>query len=615
MQDKTAVILCTLCILSANTHARSETASETNSTALLGKISTDVSAGSIELVRYENEFSSVRIEPARMDSKPGLAVIFEGTDDLHYYAKPQTAPAPGSELQIEAKSDSFEFGKAVFPKWEIFQEPTGAKVEVYVGRFTVFVPIKSEKVPTEAAATEIEVKISGIACTSMLCLPPFEKTLETKIDFSQSESWKEIIFETAGDADEIIKGPSYSAWFALSLAFLAGLILNIMPCVWPVLPLIVMRIVEQAKQSKGKSTVMGLAFCLGILLFFASLAGANIILRIFYGTVLQWGEQFRNPAFVAAMALLLVVLALFMFGVFTISVPSSIAGKSGSGKGYSGAVGMGFLAAVLSTPCSFGILAAAFAWAQAQALLPATVAIMIIGVGMAAPYAVLTSMPGLLKRLPKSGRWMELFKQAIGFVLLIIAIKLIEALPETRRIGVLYFAVVLAFCVWMWGGWVGYNTKLLRKWLVRILSAVLAITAGWIFLPAPASELIDWQRYDAASIEAALKQERPVLIEFTANWCLSCKTVEKIVYSRKDIADLIEQKGVLAIRADTTEKDFPATLALKNVYNEPGVPVSMLFVPGEKEPIRWRGILFADELEKSLKELSDRRKDGNNSKD
>jgi len=287
MQDKTAVILCTLCILSANTHARSETASETNSTALLGKISTDVSAGSIELVRYENEFSSVRIEPARMDSKPGLAVIFEGTDDLHYYAKPQTAPAPGSELQIEAKSDSFEFGKAVFPKWEIFQEPTGAKVEVYVGRFTVFVPIKSEKVPTEAAATEIEVKISGIACTSMLCLPPFEKTLETKIDFSQSESWKEIIFETAGDADEIIKGPSYSAWFALSLAFLAGLILNIMPCVWPVLPLIVMRIVEQAKQSKGKSTVMGLAFCLGILLFFASLAGANIILRIFYGTVLQ----------------------------------------------------------------------------------------------------------------------------------------------------------------------------------------------------------------------------------------------------------------------------------------------------------------------------------------
>jgi hypothetical protein len=137
---------------------------------------------------------------------------------------------------------------------------------------------------------------------------------------------------------------SYSIWAALILAFVAGLSLNIMPCVWPVLPIIVMRLVEQARQSKGKSVVMGLAFCLGILLFFACLAGANIILQVFYGQVLQWGDQLRNPGFVAAMAMLLVVLALFMFGVFTINVPSSLASKGGSGKGLGGAVGMGFLA-------------------------------------------------------------------------------------------------------------------------------------------------------------------------------------------------------------------------------------------------------------------------------
>ena len=118
------------------------------------------------------------------------------------------------------------------------------------------------------------------------------------------------------------------------------------------------------------------------------------------------------------------------------------------------------------------------AWAQAQPLLPATVAIMVIGVGMAVPYAILTSMPGLLKRLPRAGRWMEIFKQAIGFVLLVIAVKLIGALPEARRMGVLYFAVVLGFCVWMWGGWVSYNTKLLRKWLIRIIAMVLAVVAG-----------------------------------------------------------------------------------------------------------------------------------------
>jgi thiol:disulfide interchange protein len=228
---------------------------------------------------------------------------------------------------------------------------------------------------------------------------------------------------------------------------------------------------------------------------------------------------------------------------------------------------------------------------------------MVIGIGMALPYAILTSMPGLLNRLPKPGKWMEIFKQGIGFVLLIIAVKLITALPEARISGVLYFAVVLAFCAWMWGTWVGFGTKPVRKWLVRIIAIALALGAGWIFLPAPANELIDWQSYDAQKIQTAIEHKRPVLIKFTADWCLSCHTAERIVYSRRDIAKLIEQKDVLAIKADTTEKDFPATIALQQTYHEPGVPVTILFVPGEKEPFRWRGIFFAKQLKKHLQQL------------
>jgi thiol:disulfide interchange protein DsbD len=414
-----------------------------------------------------------------------------------------------------------------------------------------------------------------------------------------------FVLPATGRNKPIVSGgvASYSLWFALGLAFLAGLSLNIMPCVWPVLPVIVLRLIEQAKQDKSKSIVTGLLFCLGILLFFASLAAANIVLQVFFGQVLQWGDQFRSPAFVIVMAILLVVLALFMFDVFTVTVPSSVAAKSGSGKGYLGTVGMGFLAAILSTPCSFAILAAAFAWAQAQPLLLATVAIMVIGVGMAVPYAILTSMPGLLSRLPKTGRWMELFKQAVGFILLGIAVKLIGAVPQTSRMGVLYFAVILGFCVWMWGSWVNYDTKLSRKFLLRIIAIALAVAAWWLFLRAPAKELIDWRGYDANLIETARAEGKPVLIKFTADWCLSCQAAEKIVYSRKDIAELIKSKGVLAIKADTTTNDMPATAALKNVYNEPGVPVSFLFIPGQKEPSVWRGISFADELKSLLEKL------------
>ncbi|MHC4124626.1 MAG: cytochrome c biogenesis protein CcdA [Planctomycetota bacterium] len=316
----------------------------------------------VALVRYQKEFSGAYVKPAQLDDKAGIAVVFKGTSDLHYYAKEETA-AGGKELSVEAESRDIKFGKCIFPKWESFFDKWQKKnVEVYVGDFVVFVPIISAK---KAAETNVEVKISGIACTSTICLAPFEKVLKTKINYSQADSWEKISFETA-DSKLALSVPDYPIWFAMGLALVAGLTLNIMPCVWPVLPIIVMRIVEQARENKARSIAMGFAFCFGILLFFACLAGANIILHLVYGSVLYWGDQFRNPAVVGGMALLLVVMALFMFGVFTFSVPSSIAGKAGTGKGLSGSVGMGFLAAILSTPCSFGILATAFGWAQKE---------------------------------------------------------------------------------------------------------------------------------------------------------------------------------------------------------------------------------------------------------
>ena len=598
-------VLWTACIFAATCSASGQ---NTNEGAMITSGSTaGVVPGTpyVELASSEQEVSTARIEPVQMGSKAGIAVIFEGTDDLHYYAKSETAPAEGLELKIKANSDYFSFGEAVFPQWHLFTDPLGSKIEVYEGNFTVFVPIKEARVSGQTTVInkgDIEVKITGIACTSKVCLPPFEKTLQAKIDWSGRDSWQSINIEAGDDKQETITAPNYSIAFALGLAFLAGLTLNIMPCVWPVLPLIVMRIVEQAKAGKKQSQAMGFAFCFGILLFFACLAVANIILQIFYGTVLQWGDQYRNPIFVAGMVLLLVVLALMMFGVFNIGVPSSIAGKSGSGKGYSGAVGTGFLAAILSTPCGFGILAFAFGWAQAQHWLVATVVIMVIGVGMAVPYAILTSIPGLLKRLPKPGQWMELFKQGIGFVLLIIAVKLIGALPQAYRTNVLYFAVILGFCVWMWGGWVSFNTKPARKWLIRISAGLLVFAGGWVFLPTPAGELIAWQDYDDAVIDNAIAEGRPVLIKFTADWCLSCQAVDKVVYHNEDIAGLIEEKEVLAIKADTTANDKPATLALKNKYNEL-VPVTIIFLPGFEEPLRLHEVFFAGKLKEILREL------------
>ena len=557
--------------------------------------------------------------------KSTIAIHFELEENWHFYASADSAPG-GMNLKLEPNEQGphvLIFSKPIFPKADwLFDKALGIKVEVIGGQFTVYLPFTvaadALKGPDESKAVIFDIGIEGAVCSEEQCRVPNFGGIKTEIKIAKDANNSQPRFTlpaaqagTGGGGGLAGEWASYSVWAALILAFVAGLLLNIMPCVWPVLPIIVMRIVEQAKpfdkaqdrQSRGRTIVMGLAFCLGILLFFACLAGANIILHVFYGTVLQWGDQLRNPGFLTAMAMLLVVLALFMFGVFTVNVPSSLASKGGSGKGIAGAVGMGFLAAILSTPCSFGILAAAFAWAQAQPMGLATLAIMIIGAGMAAPYAILTAAPALLKKTPKPGRWMELFKQTIGFVLLVIAVKLIAALPGERRIGVLYFAIVLGFSVWMWGGWVGFGTPLVRKWIVRAVAVLLAFAAGFAFLPAAKPSLIDWQKYDSATIDAALKANDPVLMDFTADWCLSCQVVERTVYSRKDIAELIKQKGVLAVKADTTLKDYPATKALEDVYKEPGVPVTILLVPGTNEPMRWRGLAFGDELKAALEKL------------
>jgi len=198
---------------------------------------------------------------------------------------------------------------------------------------------------------------------------------------------------------------------------------------------------------------------------------------------------------------------------------------------------------------------------------------------------------------------MELFKQGLGFVLLVIAVKLIGALPRDMRVNILYYAVVLGFCVWMWGSWVSYNSRLSSKIIIRVIAVVLAAGGAMALMPAGAAAEIDWQSYDAEIIESAKAKDRPILIKFTADWCLSCQVIEKTVYGKEDIARLIKEKNVLAIKGDTTRLDQAATIALKNIYNEPGVPVSMLFVPGEEGAAVWRGLTFAAELREKLESI------------
>ena len=582
-------------------------------------------ADATRIVQHEDEVSYVHLKPARRDDQPGLAVVFEGTDDLHYYARSETAPAPGLQLKVSAEADGIEFGEAIFPDWEPFRDALGQDVEVYVGDFVVFVPILTDSLADAQGSVDVTVKIAGIACTSMLCLPPFEQTLNTTIDLGQIDAWEPVALsdeeavETGtakGPAAEPDAGPEatrqavlpYGTGVYYLLAIVAGISINIMPCVLPVLPLILMRLIDQSKQPGGSRIASGMAFCVGVILFFAAFALISAIVNITTGAVIDLNSLFRYPAAVIALFLGIVFFGLVMLDVITLTLPSSVTGAQGKASGVAGSLGMGFFAGILSTPCSGALLGFVLVWAQTQPLLVSSTAIVLMGVGMALPYAVIVLIPSLLNRVPKPGTWMEIFKKSTGFLLFFIAAKLmLAALPKDRLLNVLTYGIIFSFCVWMWGKWVGFSTPPAKRRAVRIAALVIAVATGLWLLPAhgQGEQLIDWEPYDASLVQAAVANDQPVLIKFTADWCTNCKVVESRVYGDPEVAGLIEEKDVLPIKADTTLNDYPATEDLKQVYGEAGnVPVSIVLLPdGTREKLR--GIFEREELTRILASLSE----------
>ncbi len=589
------------------------------------------SDNAVELARVENERSEVRLEAARLEDRPALAVVFTGTDDLHYYARSETAPAPQFNLRIRPAAEGLEFGEAVFPPWQMFHDVGLEKdVEVYVGNFRVLVPLRS----TPSEPVRVDVRITGMACTSQLCLPPFDRTVTATVDFAGGTATGQTqakpaeapasvqtssppsppVQEQAGpdvtpSRQEILP---YSTGVYYLLAIVAGLSINIMPCVLPVIPLILMRLINQSKRPGGGRLSGGLAFCAGVILFFAAFALVSAIINLSTGAVLDLNSLFRYPKAVIVLFLAIVFFGLAMLDVITLSVPSAIASKQNAGSGLLGTAGMGFFAGVLSTPCSGALLGFVLVWAQTQPLLVSSIAIVLMGVGMALPYAVIVLVPSLMDRIPRPGTWMEIFKKSTGFLLFFIAVKLtLAALPKDRLVNVLLYGIVFAFCAWMWGKWVGFATPAGKRRLVRFLALVLAVGGALWLLPAsgtPEGGAVGWQPYDRTVVDGATSRGRPVILKFTADWCTNCKVVERKVYRDPEVIRWIGEKDVLPILADTTVIDYPATQDLREIYGEAGnVPVTIVLVPGGQVH-KLRGIFDKQSLIDLLTALPEGRK-------
>jgi thiol:disulfide interchange protein/DsbC/DsbD-like thiol-disulfide interchange protein len=405
-------------------------------------------------------------------------------------------------------------------------------------------------------------------------------------------------------------GSSPSLILYLVFALIGGLLLNIMPCVLPVIALKVFGLVKMAGDQPAKIRRLGWMFSLGILVSFLALALLVIILQT-AGQQVGWGFQFQEPLFVIAMSAVVFAFGLSLFGVFEIQLPSAavsgvsaaVARQSGYGKGYAASFSEGIFATILATPCTAPFLGAALGFAFAQPWWIILLIFTTVALGMALPYLLLTSQPAWVKYLPKPGEWMVTAKQFMGFFMMATLVWLLYILGKQLGMeGVIWtsaFLLTVAIACWLVGRFATLVASR-RKFAVTWIVAVLLVVGGyWFFLESildvrnviagvsssptgsTTGEGIAWKSFTLTDLENELRGESTVFVDFTAEWCLTCKVNEKSVLADRAVVEKFKSLKVAPIRADWTNRNPDITRLLQK-FGRSGVPLYVIFPPARR---------------------------------
>lgn len=409
--------------------------------------------------------------------------------------------------------------------------------------------------------------------------------------------------EGATDSEEMswfewMMSPPSGLTGGILLGLLGGLILNVMPCVLPVLFLKLFGLVEQADISNRDRRVAGLAYAAGILVSFWVFAGIIVGLKAAFGSSLGWGFQFQYPEYVAALATIVFLFGLSLFGVFEIpafgvNTASDVANKEGP-VGY---FMYGVFAVLLATPCSAPLLGPAIAYAFSATPLELTAIFTAVGLGLASPFLVIAFLPVLFQYMPKPGAWMETVKQFLGFTLIATTVWLVSVLAGQigvdRTMGFLVFLLAASVGAWIFGRFGGVAATVQRQAVAFSVGALVASLGGYWYLDlamAEASECDDtisttlsfeeeipWQPFSEAAV--ASLEGTPVFIDFTADWCLTCKVNERTVLETSSVREAMAEHGVVPLKADWTRRDDVITEWLRR-NKRAGVPMYLL-IPGD----------------------------------
>ncbi|TAE78399.1 MAG: hypothetical protein EAZ65_05470 [Verrucomicrobia bacterium] len=396
----------------------------------------------------------------------------------------------------------------------------------------------------------------------------------------------------------------------LALMFVGGLILNLMPCVFPVIGLKIMGFVQQSGHDRKQVVKHGLSFTSGVLFSFWILCALLLA-----GGIRNWGGQLQNPWVVLSLLLVMLVFGLSMFGVFELgSSATGVGGKLANKDGLSGSFFSGVLATVVATPCSAPFLGSGLAATVALPPPLFVTSFTCMALGLSLPYLLLSFFPSLVDKLPRPGPWMESFKQGMSFLLFgtvafltwVYLLQVGDQLAGQKSLHVLLGLTVIAAGFWIYGRWsVPYRSPKARI-LGRIFATAFLLGGFLLSKPSPAAPVvadapvIHWQDWSKEKQDALLRDGKSVYVDFTARWCLTCQTNKAAAYTEAT-ARLFQEHGIVALKADKTT-DNPEIDAELTRLGQVAIPVNVFYAKGKPQPHITQTVLSAGYLQDFIRQ-------------
>ena len=514
---------------------------------------------------------------------------------------------------IEVKAEGIEFGEVVWPKpIKEYNEALELEILTFRGTFTIEIPVKSATGNYDSLGTQATFHYQ--ACDNSICLAPASKTISldgeavdglakgSKKNDSKIEGAVINSPESAAQNSSAVPAENRAGIVVLLLfAFLGGIILNLMPCVLPVLSLKLFSLIKQAGESRGRLLALGGATTAGILVSFWVLAAVVAAVKAGGGSA-GWGMQFQSAGFIAFMAVILTAFAMSFFGVFEIWLPWGATTKmdaAGKKAGLAGAFFTGALLVLLSTPCSAPFLGTAMGFAFSETVPVLFLFFTAAGLGLALPYMLVSAFPRVLKVFPKPGAWMVKLQKVMGVLLLASVAWLLWIVNEQAGwLGDLLFMVIVVLSVgsgFVIGKFAPPGVSFKRE-IAAIGGSIAVLAVVWFTAIGPqyetaATELFNarmqaqmtedgWYNYNPALIKSFAKMKRTVFIDVTADWCLTCKANEAAILDDDDFRHAMDSLGVALVKADWT-RETPEVNALLRSLHKSGVPAYAIYPEGD----------------------------------